>query len=129
MGVTAIKYFKNFGNESVTVYNRENHRTYLEIPPGQSRSMDEYVPFCTNQGDFDNQHFIEVRQNRKGAEDLVYSIWQRDVSGDDRVRFAGNAEVPVWTDPGERVPGVSMVDGNRVLFWQSDDTLLVERSG
>jgi hypothetical protein len=129
MAVTAFKYFKNFGNLPVTIRNHRENHTYADIPPGESRSMDEWVPWCFGPGDFDNNQYIEVRQIRANAEDLVYAIWQREVGGNDLVRFSTSSEQPAWADPGTGVPGVSAVNGNRVLFWQPDDTLLVERSG
>jgi hypothetical protein len=130
MGVTAIKYFLNQSPQEVDVINHRNRRRYEGIASGQSRSMDEWVPWARSAAEFDGGEYIEVRLKLPNQEDVVYAIWQRDVGGDgDFIRFSQRNEVAGWDDPGAHVPGSSEVNGNRVLRLLGDNSLLLEWSG
>ena len=85
---------------------------------GRGHDVDLWVPWA-GKGDFGSKHLAaEGRRNDPG-----FWLWQANNADGDHVRFSTDGR---WYDRGERVDGISAVDGNRTLVVFDDGFQLVD---
>ncbi len=111
MGVTAFVRMINFSDSYVYFNNVENGRNYWLRPRSGKyvyyTAMNEWVPWCDSQRDFDNGHRILLTiQNQSNA------IWQSREADGDFLRYSANGH---YRKGAPRIPGDSGVDGNREI--------------
>lgn len=78
------------------------------VPAGTSKDLYMWIPWCTDKNGFPKHH-IRLELSDGG----VFSIWQANMGGKDRVRISNDE---AWHDPGEEVGGHALVDGDRTLI-------------
>ena len=118
MAVTAIKRIENYANEKVLAVNIEKNGERYQIaaknPDGSpgTVSVDWWIPWCSNSGEFTAGHHIEIHAPERPVPNFKFNIWQRSVNGDDRVRGTNSY---VWDEYARPILGVSNVGGDRIL--------------
>ncbi len=121
MGITAFKALYNMSDAWVYLTNLENARSYYCPParPGQTTrtSLDEWIPWCTSQQDFDNLHYIEMCMKLPNGTSRCYVIWQGNESDGDFVRYSDDGYYHKKAHP---VPGVYQIDGDRIIIVKGD---------
>jgi hypothetical protein len=109
MAVTAIKGFKNYTRETVTIRNVERNEKRYVGGNGGTLAFDIWIPWCTSQSDFDWNHYMTIDIPAPQRKDW---IWQHDIGGDDRVRQSQNG----WQDEAPPVHGISTTGGDRYVI-------------
>jgi hypothetical protein len=130
MGATTIRVVVNNTDKWVYVQNHERpnqHFSFEVMPPKNLLSpFNEYrvsipVPWCTNQGEFNDEHYLEIGSWDGNNAPLTrkYVIWQHHRWGGwwggdgDHIRFSRDGQ---WHNVnGDWVPGDNFVDGERLL--------------
>jgi len=69
------------------------------LAPGETRSLQMWVPWCHDGGDFDTKH-IDVTVGKR-----TFKIWQAAQSDGDRVR----ASLDSWRNPGDPIGGFAAI--------------------
>jgi hypothetical protein len=121
MPVTEITHIANNSSSAVWLYNFEtpsdtaNNRGWFN--PGEERDLNIWIPWVFAPSDFARHHvrIAYFDASGVGPEHLVFAIWQADRGGQDLVRFSSGPVDEQWTDPGDPIPGISKVGGQRVL--------------
>jgi hypothetical protein len=131
MGVTAIAGIINKTTGAVTVKTWELSATGIgqpstpvevQVPAGQSVTWGHWVPWCTSQTAFINgQHYITIQIQSPAK---TWYLWQSNENWQDRVRYN---DQPWWKPNATPVPGVSEVDGDRVLEVNADGSFQLRR--
>jgi hypothetical protein len=129
MGVTAIKHIDNDSEFNIDIKNKERGQHFLvhaHSTAGGNLDVDIWIPWCTSQVDFNNNHYIMVTKLDKVTEQPVgtYWVWQNNENSRDRVRFNTEGK---WKQYASSVPGDASVDGNRSLEILSDGTMNFSR--
>ena len=115
MGVTAIKSIKN--NNATGAYYIKNleHPSDTNGPdgpmkaaPGQNITCNMWIPWCTSQTDFYNNHRIIIVPFSNDPHAVTLTIWQQG----DYVRYSRDGG---FHDNGTLVPGNSTVNGDRSI--------------
>jgi hypothetical protein len=123
-GVTAIIKLRNRATAPVSLLDMENTNTSghgVPVNPGDDLDVDMWVPWASNVNDFNGHHLrIDIGGTPR------FWIWQSARSDGDWLRYSTDAG---WHDPGDRVPGVSDVRGDRAITVKDDtiDVVTVQR--
>ena len=121
MGVTAIKSLANFTKGEVLIRDLENGSSRV-IGARTARGFDYWIPWCRSQNEFGVHHIeIEVPKGQR-----KFYIWQSADQDGDYVRFSTDGQ---YHASGTRVPGVSTVNGNRLIVIREDGSFNVQYSG
>src|SRR5215212_11009433 len=60
MTITSIRKINNDATFTIVLWKDEG-RTRVEVPPGATQdNLDIWIPWCSNQNDFDNQKYLSV---------------------------------------------------------------------
>lgn len=113
MGVTAIKSISNrHATELYYVSNLEHpadtggEGKTLQIQPGETKACNMWIPWCTSQNDFDNNHRIIIVPLAFDVIPVTFTIWQDG----DYVRYSKDG---LFHENGDFVPGNCTVNGDR----------------
>jgi hypothetical protein len=112
--ITEITHIENYTNQRIWADNHEEGQ-FFYIPAATSASrpgsvnVNWRVPWCTSADDYWWNHYIDI--GLSGVHHR-FSIWQRSVSGVDRIRWTNERR---WDPAALPMPGDSYVDGTRVL--------------
>jgi hypothetical protein len=110
MGLTTITRLVNRSSVSAAVEDIENSHApghNVWVPPGGEIPVAFRVPWATSRNEFRRHHLFVNRSS--GDNDWIWQAWRSD---GDFVRTSRDGE---WHDPGNRVAGVSRVNGSRTL--------------
>jgi len=119
-GITTIVGIENRSSGSIDVVSQENPGSGVRVQIGQTVPARINIPWCTSQGDFEGGHYIRM----DGPPGGFYYLWQSNENWQDRVRFA---DKPWWKPGATPVPGVSEVNGERILVINADRTITLRR--
>ena len=115
MGVTAIKSIKNSNATGAYYIKNLEHPSDttgpngpMKVAPGQNISCNMWIPWCTSQTDFYNNHRIILVPFSNDGNARVIAIWQQG----DYVRYSLN---DTFQNNGTLVPGNSTVNGDRSI--------------
>jgi hypothetical protein len=117
MAVTTIKWVVNKSNVWVYYQSHQDPDHWLVMPPNRALrtdypwSLSSNVPWCANQGDFNNHKYLEIGGwNTAGRSVPGFYVWQHDrwFKDGDRVRYSTSGWVDIdnnWLPGGETVGG------------------------
>ena len=122
MGVTAFRQVNNNSTHTITVINHENTSNTVVVKPNTSVGIEMWIPWCVSNGDFKWGHHIDVATTAYNTgipiNHGLYSIWQKD----NQVCYSTDLQ---FHDPGTSIPGVTAINGDRLLTINADLTINV----
>jgi hypothetical protein len=136
MGVTAIRRIRNESRSRFEIQTLESGRP-ITIYQTASSPVDIWIPWATTEDQWDGHRIMAAAYRRYTDGTRVYwrryAIWQ-GIQDDrvDRVRctygeptvvngaLVREAPFPQYANPGPVIPGVSRVNGGRVLYVRAD---------
>jgi hypothetical protein len=130
MGVTAVTYINNQSAHPVQISNKEqNYDLRIDPNTGVGWTFNNFIPWCWSPDYWPKAH-IEVKVGQKQN----FFIWQCNDRDGDHVRFSTADEyrginAAHDTNPAAPVPGISEVNGNRVLVVKPDGSFALVRAG
>lgn len=101
MSFTTIKALVNMTNRPATLQNRETNAG-VATDAYEAKQCNIVVPWCTSSGEFPGHHLrleFKATSNPPDRFFTIYSIWQEDISGADRVRFTEYIRIRGAIDP------------------------------
>jgi hypothetical protein len=141
MGVTAIKRIRNESQCRFGISSTEGWEAgaYTYFGPRSSRSVDIWIPWATTEDEWENHRLRALAYGKRADGTTVllrsYAIWQgvqvdrvdrvrctyaeATRAADGSVRYAASDTAP-YANPGAFIPGVSRVNGDRVLYVHPD---------
>jgi hypothetical protein len=118
MGLTTIVRIENQSGHRVYFNNLENSHSGKVTLPGGARWARDKIPWCANERDYSNGHFLYVVV--MGPVRIAFQIWQAWHEDGDWVRIRRIPEATSgWPMYGLARPmqGASHTNGNRVLVF------------